>query len=560
MGLNNPVPRSLPSEAKKAAKVLSSFVKPNQVFGQDQVIPPGVLKKAHGLCVITVLKAGFLFSGRAGSGVIVARLPDGTWSAPSVIAMAGAGAGGLVGVELTDFVFILNDENAVKSYSEFGTITLGGNMAVSAGPLGRNAEYDAAASMGGVASVYSYSKSKGLFAGVSVEGSMIVERRDENRKAYGDNCTSKLILSGKVRPPPGTGALYRVLDSKAFNYDASYDDSSLYDDIPDDFSDINSIRGPTADHYYDDDDGYGRRGGGSGSYGRNDRGYDRDNRGYNRDDRGYGGDDRGYRRGDRGYGGNDRGYHRDDRGYGRDDRGYHRDDRNYDRDSTAGYSRGGPERGYDYDRRVDDRKGYYDRYDRPTQSRSPPLKNDNYPRDQTRPRYNDNDTNSRDGYYSNKLPSRRDDYGGSPRNTLNDRYGASPNRYGNTYSPPPHRGDYYERSNNSSNNNSNYNRPDPRNEQNIRNISDSLDRTHISSSNPPPQVNKLPQPPAPRVATTSPQAIALYDFAGIEKGDLSFKNGDTITIIKKTASQNDWWTGRINNIEGLFPANYVNIV
>ncbi|CUM49568.1 unnamed protein product [Debaryomyces tyrocola] len=71
MGLNNPIPRSLKSESKKAAKVLASFVKPNQFAGADQVIPPNVLKNAKGLAVITVLKAGFLFSGRAGSGVIL---------------------------------------------------------------------------------------------------------------------------------------------------------------------------------------------------------------------------------------------------------------------------------------------------------------------------------------------------------------------------------------------------------------------------------------------------------------------------------------------------------
>ena len=550
MGINNPVPRSLPSEAKKAAKVLASFVKPNQVFGQDQVIPPGVLKRAHGLCVITVLKAGFLFSGRAGSGVIVARLPDGTWSAPSAVAIAGAGAGGLVGVELTDFVFILNDEDAVKSYSELGTITLGGNIGVSAGPLGRSAEYDAAASTGGISSVYSYSKSKGLFAGVSLEGSMIVERRDENRKAYGDNCTSKIILSGKVRPPPGSGALYRVLDSKAFNYDGPYDDASLYDDIPDNFSDINSVRGPSGDRYYDDD-GYGRRGGGAGGY------YDDDNYGRR------GGGAGGYGRDDR-----DRGYGRDDRGYGRDDRdrGYGRDDRD------RGYNRGGLDRGNDYDRRGDDRKGYYDNYDRSRGTRNPPPNNtnydrsraplpnnSNYSRDQPRPRYNDNNNNDNDDYYSkNKSLPRRDDYG-SPRSPQNDRFGNPPGRFNDNRSPPPLRDNYNTRGPNNVSNNNNYNRPDPRNEQNIRNISDSLDRTHISPGSPPSQGNSFPQPPQPRAPSGS-QAVALYDFAGVEKGDLNFKKGDTITIIKKTASQNDWWTGRINNVEGLFPANYVNIV
>ncbi|SMN18960.1 similar to Saccharomyces cerevisiae YHR016C YSC84 Actin-binding protein involved in bundling of actin filaments and endocytosis of actin cortical patches [Maudiozyma saulgeensis] len=236
-GLNNPLPRDLDNEAKKAANILRSFVKPNQVLGEDQIIPPKVLQNAKGLAIITVIKAGFLFSGRAGSGVIVAKQGGGYWSAPSAIALAGAGAGGMVGVELTDFVFILNTEEAVQSFSEFGTITLGGNVSVSAGPLGRNAEYDASASTGGIATVYSYSKSKGLFAGISVEGSAIIERRETNRKMYGDNCTTKLILSGRVDPPFEYDALYSVLDSRAFNAEAKIPEGKdFYDDIPDDFN------------------------------------------------------------------------------------------------------------------------------------------------------------------------------------------------------------------------------------------------------------------------------------------------------------------------------------
>ena len=233
-GLNNPLPRDLTNEADKAANVLKSFVKPNQILGQDQIIPPKILQNAKGLAIITVFKAGFLFSGRAGSGVIVARQGAGYWSAPSAIGLAGAGAGGMVGVELTDFVFILNTEEAVRSFSEFGTITLGGNISVAAGPLGRDAEAAASASTGGVAAVFSYSKSKGLFAGVSVEGSAIIERRETNRKMYGDNCTTKMILAGKVDPPFEFGSLYDVLNSRCFNKgEDNYDDESFYDDIPD---------------------------------------------------------------------------------------------------------------------------------------------------------------------------------------------------------------------------------------------------------------------------------------------------------------------------------------
>lgn len=207
------------------------------------MIPPHILKNAKGLAVITVLKAGFLFSGRAGSGVIVARLPDGLWSPPSAITTAGAGVGGQIGAELTDFVFILNTKAAVDSFAQMGSVTLGTNVSVAAGPLGRNAEAAGTASLKSASAVFAYSKTKGLFAGVSLEGSAIIERREANRKFYGSNCKARSILAGQVDMPPACDALMRVLDSRVFNNRLPFDDldnDSIYDDIPDDFSDSTS--------------------------------------------------------------------------------------------------------------------------------------------------------------------------------------------------------------------------------------------------------------------------------------------------------------------------------
>ena len=133
---------------------------------------------------MTIIKAGFLGSGRFGSGIIVARLPDGTWSAPSAVGQAGAGFGGQIGFELTDFVFILNDYASVRTFAQAGTLTVGGNISIAAGPVGRNAEAAGAASLKGVGGVFAYSKTKGLFAGVSLEGGGLVERRDTNEKLY----------------------------------------------------------------------------------------------------------------------------------------------------------------------------------------------------------------------------------------------------------------------------------------------------------------------------------------------------------------------------------------
>ncbi|KAJ5347284.1 uncharacterized protein N7506_000537 [Penicillium brevicompactum] len=217
LGINNPLPSSMGSECKKAAKILTSFVDPKQSFGPDKVIPPEILAGAKGLAILTVLKAGFLGSGRFGSGIVVARLADGTWSAPSAIATAGAGIGGQIGFELTDFVFILNDAAAVRTFSQFGTLTLGGNVSLAAGPVGRNAEAAGAASTKGVAAVFSYSKTKGLFAGVSLEGIA--------------SLPTSCSLEASAHPP-ASEALMRVLNSRAFQGNSRAYGDAMYNDIP----------------------------------------------------------------------------------------------------------------------------------------------------------------------------------------------------------------------------------------------------------------------------------------------------------------------------------------
>ena len=209
--VNSPLPSDLATECRKAAKTLKSFIDPGT--GVDQFIPPTILARAKGLAILTVIKAGFLFSGRGGSGLVVARLPDGSWSAPSAIGTGGIGFGGQIGAEMTDFVILLNTEDAVKAFAMGGNVTLGGNLSVSAGPLGRTAE--AGAALGKLAPVYSYSKSKGLFAGVSIEGSMIIERTDANEKFYRRRVTARELLSGDVERPAEAAPLYQELEIKA---------------------------------------------------------------------------------------------------------------------------------------------------------------------------------------------------------------------------------------------------------------------------------------------------------------------------------------------------------
>lgn len=105
-------------------------------------------------------------------------------------------------------------------------------MSIAAGPVGRNAEAAGAASLKGVAGVFSYSKTKGLFAGVSIEGSILIERRDANEKLYSSRITARQLLEGAVRPPPEAEPLMRVLNSRVFASVPGRADDSIYNDIP----------------------------------------------------------------------------------------------------------------------------------------------------------------------------------------------------------------------------------------------------------------------------------------------------------------------------------------
>src|SRR3982075_350909 len=107
----------------------------------ERGIPARILINARGLAIISVVKAGFIFSGKAGEGMVVARTGHG-WSGPSFIGTGGAGWGPQIGAQVTDFVIVLNSERAVRAFSKGGNVTLGADASVAAGPVGRAAEAD----------------------------------------------------------------------------------------------------------------------------------------------------------------------------------------------------------------------------------------------------------------------------------------------------------------------------------------------------------------------------------------------------------------------------------
>jgi len=178
----------------------------------DRGIPRRIMRGAKGFAIMRVYKAGLGISGSAGDGVVVARTKNG-WSGPAFIGIGGVGGGPQVGAEATDFVFVLNSRSAVDAFSHRANLTLGGDVSVTTGPVGRNAEVGVMP----VAAVYSYSQSKGLFLGASVEGAVIGSRPGANEAFYGREVSPGAILSGKVKAPRAAAPLFEALGNPGYN-------------------------------------------------------------------------------------------------------------------------------------------------------------------------------------------------------------------------------------------------------------------------------------------------------------------------------------------------------
>jgi lipid-binding SYLF domain-containing protein len=172
----------------------------------EHQIPRSVLRNAKGLAIMTVVKVGFGLSGKGGQGVVVARTGNG-WSGPSFIGTGGAGWGLQIGAEITEYIFVLNTNRAVRAFSRDGNFTLGADASAAAGPVGR----DAAAAVTPTAAIYTYSRAKGLFAGASLEGTVIATQKTANNRYYGRPVSARDILSGAVSPPARAGVLERAL-------------------------------------------------------------------------------------------------------------------------------------------------------------------------------------------------------------------------------------------------------------------------------------------------------------------------------------------------------------
>ncbi len=211
-----------PSPASASAKTDQRLDDARRVFESfsnlsEQAIPTWLLERAYGIVVIPdVIKGALIIGGRGGKGVMAVRKPDGTWSNPVFVTLAGANIGFQWGVQSTDVVFVLMSRKSVEGIAG-GKVTLGADASVAAGPLGRSASAATDATL--QAQVLAYSRSEGIFAGVALDGSVIAIDNAANESAYGvSGILASQILEGQITTAPlaardFTGALERATTS-----------------------------------------------------------------------------------------------------------------------------------------------------------------------------------------------------------------------------------------------------------------------------------------------------------------------------------------------------------
>jgi lipid-binding SYLF domain-containing protein len=167
----------------------------------EQAIPVWLLERSYGVVVVPKLIKGALgLGGRGGRGVMAVRNPDGTWSNPVFVTLAGVNFGFQFGVQSTDVVMVLMSRQSIEGIAG-GKVTLGADASVAAGPIGRAAAATTDATF--KAQVLSYSRNEGIFAGVALDGTVIAVDNGSNETAYGvSDVLPSQILEGRIASAP----------------------------------------------------------------------------------------------------------------------------------------------------------------------------------------------------------------------------------------------------------------------------------------------------------------------------------------------------------------------
>jgi lipid-binding SYLF domain-containing protein len=196
-------------ESKATDRVQAAADVLNQIeSAPDSGIPREILSKAECVAVVpSLLKGGFIVGAKYGRGLASCRAPKG-WSAPAFFMMTGGSIGFQIGGQAVDLVMLIMNNDGMQHLlsSQFA---LGADASVAAGPVGRHAEGNTDWKMR--AQVLTYSRARGVFAGVSLNGAVIKQDKDATREFYGHMVTFKAALTGEVDPPPAANPFLTML-------------------------------------------------------------------------------------------------------------------------------------------------------------------------------------------------------------------------------------------------------------------------------------------------------------------------------------------------------------
>jgi len=188
------------ARARNAVRVLTDI----QAI-PESAIPDKLLDEAHAIVVVPdSIKAGLIIGGRRGHGLLSVKRPDGTWSNPSFVSLTGGSIGFQAGVQSADIVLVFRSDRGLESIVN-GKFTLGADAGVAAGPVGRNASASTDGEM--KAEIWSWSRARGLFAGVALDGAVLAIDDAANEAVYGRDTTPRMIFEDRAGQRPSTAVV-----------------------------------------------------------------------------------------------------------------------------------------------------------------------------------------------------------------------------------------------------------------------------------------------------------------------------------------------------------------
>lgn len=188
------------ARARNAVRVLTEI----QAIPEN-AIPDKLLDEARAVVVVPdTIKAGLVIGGRRGHGMMAVKSPDGTWSQPVFVTLTGGSIGFQAGVQSADVVLVFRNDRSLESLVN-GKFTLGADAGVAAGPLGRNASTATDGQL--QAEIWSWSRARGLFAGVALDGAVLSIDDAANQSVYGQGATPRMIFEDRAPQPPSSAVV-----------------------------------------------------------------------------------------------------------------------------------------------------------------------------------------------------------------------------------------------------------------------------------------------------------------------------------------------------------------